>query len=100
MYLRYVQHGLWLKAHVKYYFSLFFSSSHMFIYSVNETALRFTSTYLLNKCGASKHSFSKGQSSGENVCGMAIKLLKIFFLVTLSTTFEFAQNTETNAQFF
>jgi hypothetical protein len=36
MYLRYVQHGLWLKAHVKYYFSLFFSFL-MFLYSVNGT---------------------------------------------------------------
>ena len=41
-----------------------------FLNDVNETALRFTSTYLSNKCGASKHSFLKGWSSGENVCGM------------------------------
>jgi len=44
--------GLWLKAHLKYYFSLFFSSL-MFLYSVNGTLF-----------------LRKGRGEEENVCGM------------------------------
>ncbi len=57
MYLRYVQHGLWLKAHVKYSFSLFFSSL-MFLYLVYGTLF-----------------LRKGRGVGKNVCGM----VSVFF---------------------